>query len=724
MKLPLIFSHFNYQPYLAYTLAQARLSNPDRRLILLGDAENRAVAQQFGWEHYHYKDWTDELQKRFDRSYQPLYGRFPRNDDQRPVADHGWYLFWLRYVTERWFFLNAFTGLQNIDRFWHFDSDTMILEDLGEFESELGKADFTTQCGGICLNGLISSKAANHYCEHICTLYEDDRFVQHQQQALDASGTDYGFTEMAACQSFKASSNCRSVWLMDLAGGYVFDDCLAQAHDFETTKIASGQMVKRITFESGRAYGRRNDHNIRMVTLNLSWLPLYVYAWVSKLSKSKGRSDIVELGGAHLSIGVEFARQVEPIRVQANSYAVGQEPALADLRLRFRAERKILVTFASGFQYVQQQRKMGADALRRGEFSEIQNWSFDNIIRTEFFKKNKFILKHWRGQGYWLWKPYILLRSLGSCQDGDLVIYSDCVPNSTDLSENSILPLFSWLSVDERRFAICQNSQPNSSWTKRDCFKLMGCDEPEYWGHSQFAATYFGFIVSSSTRKLIRDWLDFCRDPRILTDADNTCGEENFPDFAEHRHDQSVLSNLLIRDDFTVPVVRFGSEVKSKNIGEMLGFFQSQFFASRVDYSGECVSIGKRWTASSGSVWAPSSGVMEVDVPGRDFFFHTEQEDDPWWCVDLGAIYEISRIIVLNRPNLPHGMRAARMRVFVGIKDETMKLVFDAVASDWDPYTPLIVNMNDVFGQNVKIVLDNYAVLHLKDVQIFGSGPK
>ncbi len=41
---------------------------------------------------------------------------------------------------------------------------------------------------------------------------------------------------------------------------------------------------------------------------------------------------------------------------------------------------------------------------------------------------------------------------------------------------------------------------------------------------------------------LVAEWLESCRDRRVLTDEPNTCGLPNLPGFVDHRHDQSVLS--------------------------------------------------------------------------------------------------------------------------------------------------------------------------------------
>ena len=85
---------------------------------------------------------------------------------------------------------------------------------------------------------------------------------------------------------------------------------------------------------------------------------------------------------------------------------------------------------------------------------------------------------------------------------------------------------------------------PQKMYTKRDCFILMKCDNEKYWESIQVEA---GIIVVKKTEysiKIVDEWLEWCKNENILTDIPNICGKDNFSCFIDHRHDQSVLSNL------------------------------------------------------------------------------------------------------------------------------------------------------------------------------------
>ena len=51
--------------------------------------------------------------------------------------------------------------------------------------------------------------------------------------------------------------------------------------------------------------------------------------------------------------------------------------------------------------------------------------------------------------------------------------------------------------------------------------------------------------------KAVEDWLNYCLDLDIVNNAPSTLGEELLS-FVEHRNDQSILTNIAVRDGLTV----------------------------------------------------------------------------------------------------------------------------------------------------------------------------
>jgi hypothetical protein len=111
MPPPIILIHRGDSFYLAHTIAQARSSNPESRLILLGDRSNSFY---LGVEHHRYEDYFEEARE-FSKLF--TYEHFPNY--QYP---------WILFCHQKYFALRDFVRSQGISKFLLIDSDVMIYE--------------------------------------------------------------------------------------------------------------------------------------------------------------------------------------------------------------------------------------------------------------------------------------------------------------------------------------------------------------------------------------------------------------------------------------------------------------------------------------------------------------------------------------------------------------------------------------------------------------------
>jgi len=198
------------------------------------------------------------------------------------------------------------------------------------------------------------------------------------------------------------------------------------------------------------------------------------------------------------------------------------------------------------------------------EFEIDVIWSYirKHLISTRFYNKHRNILDAKRGAGFWLWKPYLLNATLSILDEGDILVYSDAGISITgDLSplyelcnNNSGILLFHAHYDDYGAPGPCINSR----WTKRDCFTLMNCDSPRFWSARHMDASFQVYKKNSISQKFIAEYLYWCTNPSILTDAPNISGKEDLPDFIAHREDQSVLSLLSVK--YNLPGFRHPSQ--------------------------------------------------------------------------------------------------------------------------------------------------------------------
>lgn len=195
--------------------------------------------------------------------------------------------------------------------------------------------------------------------------------------------------------------------------------------------------------------------------------------------------------------------------------------------------------------------QLNTSATMIGGASAVAAWDDAAFRATKFHARFESILSQPRGGGYWAWKPYIILLTLLYARDGDMVFYHDSGRSGYKYQiKQPLLPAFDWAQKNNNGAlpGILINTM-NMNWTKRDCFVLMGCDEENYWSRRQVQAGWSFWQKNQASISFVRKWAKYCTDPRIVTDFPNQCGEENFYNFIDHRHDQSILSLLCARED-------------------------------------------------------------------------------------------------------------------------------------------------------------------------------
>lgn len=166
---------------------------------------------------------------------------------------------------------------------------------------------------------------------------------------------------------------------------------------------------------------------------------------------------------------------------------------------------------------------------------------------TDSFQRlNSEILKEKRGCGYWLWKPFIIADKMYFLKDGDILIYSDAgIEFVNDVTSQ----------MDEDIFFFT-NGFPHVEWCKGDVlnsilqWKIINCGSGiEKWNGNhnltQVQASVIFFRVNQKTKDFVKEWLLYCQMPGFIDDSPSKL--PNYPTFAEHRHDQAILTCLQIK---------------------------------------------------------------------------------------------------------------------------------------------------------------------------------
>lgn len=211
---------------------------------------------------------------------------------------------------------------------------------------------------------------------------------------------------------------------------------------------------------------------------------------------------------------------------------------------KYKIIKRYFINYAGGRKkYFSKQNQNMMLAQKKLKFDHYLKYNFDSID-DDFKTKNKKIFHEHKGNGYWLWKPYIILKTLEKIDYGDLIFYTDVdIHILKDIDEIvGMLPdtKYGMFAFQMAKVLSVRN------WTKRDCLILMDMDDEKYYDKIQMMAGVQLMIKNDFTINFCKEWLEYAEDHRIISDDKSELGEE-FSSFKEHRHDQSIFSLLVYK---------------------------------------------------------------------------------------------------------------------------------------------------------------------------------
>ena len=184
-------------------------------------------------------------------------------------------------------------------------------------------------------------------------------------------------------------------------------------------------------------------------------------------------------------------------------------------------------------------------------FDKILVWD-ENDLDDDFREKWKHVLTpNVRGYGYWVWKPYIILKALKELPEGGILLYLDAGCHLNNHAQKKLEKYFLELITDKlgvKAFPVSRlkkRLELEKNWTKGDVFNYLACRKmKEITLSAQIEATHILCKKCASSVQFINKWYDIIeKNYSLVTDKPSI--SHNFPDFIEHRHDQSIFSVLF-----------------------------------------------------------------------------------------------------------------------------------------------------------------------------------
>ena len=233
-------------------------------------------------------------------------------------------------------------------------------------------------------------------------------------------------------------------------------------------------------------------------------------------------------------------------------------------------------------------KRIGRQARKLGIFDEVFLYAPADVPA---YAKDSVLFSCARGAGYWCWKPALIQKTLQEYPEGTIVVYVDAgctLRKSPEWGE--------FLKQMETYDTICfQYAENQPQWAKWGA----GSARIKHWTKKKtldFVREYFqmpdagelcqimGGILFMKGRenRVLKIWNDliFSR-PDLVMDPTPEELADQYPGFAGHRHDQSILTPLAASDPHTLvlPEVSeayrpdsfvWASRVRARNLREYL----------------------------------------------------------------------------------------------------------------------------------------------------------
>lgn len=214
---------------------------------------------------------------------------------------------------------------------------------------------------------------------------------------------------------------------------------------------------------------------------------------------------------------------------------------------------KTFITFgAGGKSYVEAGDRLVQQAKSTGFFDQTIPYGVEDLKRDRCFwdKHSDFILKNKRGFGYWLWKPYIIKKTMDTMSDGDILLYLDCGCEigdgklrgarswqHGDNSPSNMLDFFEYVESDK---IIGTYTCVEKEWCKMDLLMHFDMQDDSSIDDRQHQAGAIMLHVCEKTKWLVNLWYDTACDHHLIDSSPSV--NPNLSCFKEHRWDQSIFS--------------------------------------------------------------------------------------------------------------------------------------------------------------------------------------
>ena len=204
-----------------------------------------------------------------------------------------------------------------------------------------------------------------------------------------------------------------------------------------------------------------------------------------------------------------------------------------------------LITFGGPYPAYHERVKIVCEQAKKlNIFDDVRGFDETSLKSdTEFWNAHgEFVEKNQRGYGHWLWKPYLIKRTLADLSENDILVYMDagCTINPYGIQRlNEYIDL---LNSNDRGYGVLsfQMGTLEYKFTKKKVLDIFQADN-EMKTSGQYMATIVLLRKNAHSQDFVNKWYGLASTHTLIDDSRS---DVEYPGFIDHRHDQSIYSCL------------------------------------------------------------------------------------------------------------------------------------------------------------------------------------
>lgn len=204
--------------------------------------------------------------------------------------------------------------------------------------------------------------------------------------------------------------------------------------------------------------------------------------------------------------------------------------------------KKFFISFCDK-KFIKTLERIKEEAQQFGVFDHIIGYT-ENDFDKDFCDKHYEFIKRYdtRGYGFWIWKHYVVYKTLKMMNENDILVYTDGGCKLNVNGKNRLLEYFDIVEKSPHGILSFQMEHLEKRWTKMDLAVHLQCTEPKYLETGQLVGGILIMKKCDNVMEIFRLATELADNHHWIDDSMSTI--PNAQGFYVHRHDQSILSLL------------------------------------------------------------------------------------------------------------------------------------------------------------------------------------